>query len=387
MTCSGMAITSWFNVSFCNNRLLYTISLTLLDWSSAASSATAVIHADVNYSGKPRRFPQLLARGPYNTWGFDSGLVSTMEQNSDGLWELEIMAIWPTYVQLNVWGFDDYYYGDVDGDGVLDRLPPNTNAPNYVNMSAPPTPHLSWSLVVDDATMQWTLVPRGQSWVGATMYALLLAIPIITGTLAVLIFMWSFYGIRHNQFGVKAKSSNSYFPILGALGSKSTSDLKEGGGASEKFFGGHKHNSEIIGWPEDKNKRRKVLIATLEYEIIDWKVKVKIGGLGVMSSLMGKAMTDVDLVWVVPKVKDVEYPAGDPAEPIEVIIFGEPYLIEVETHVLDNITYVILDSPVFRAQTKADPYPARMDDLSSAIFYSTWNQAIAATIRRNSTLR
>lgn len=101
-----------------------------------------------------------------------------------------------------------------------------------------------------------------------------------------------------------------------------------------------------------------------------------------MSSLMGKAMTDVDLIWVVPKVKDLEYPPGDPAEPIEVIIFGEPYLIEVETHVLDNITYVILDSPVFRAQTKADPYPARMDDLSSAIFYSTWNQAIAATIKR-----
>jgi alpha-1,3-glucan synthase len=97
-------------------------------------------------------------------------------------------------------------------------------------------------------------------------------------------------------------------------------------------------------------------------------------------------MTDVDLIWVVPKVKDVEYPVGDPAEPFEVIIFGEPYLIEVETHVLDNVTYVILDNPVFRAQTKADPYPSRMDELSFAIFYSTWNQVIAATIRRNPTI-
>jgi alpha-1,3-glucan synthase len=132
-----------------------------------------------------------------------------------------------------------------------------------------------------------------------------------------------------------------------------------------------------------QEQEKEGLIATLEYEIIDWKLKVKIGGLGVMSSLMGKSMTDVDLIWVVPKVKDVEYPPGEPIEPIEVIIFGEPYLIEVEKHILDNITYVILDSPVFRAQTKADPYPARMDDLSSAIFYSTWNQAIAATIKRN----
>ncbi|KAJ7111552.1 modular protein with glycoside hydrolase family 13 and glycosyltransferase family 5 domains [Mycena crocata] len=353
-------------------------------WSEAAMSTTAVVHADYGYSGAKRRVPQFLARGPFNSWGFDSGISSQMKQNDQGLWELEIMASWPTYVQLNVWGFDDFYYGDTDNDGILDRLPPNTAAPNYLNMSAPPSPHLAWALMVDDSTMTWTLVPRGESAVGAIMYSLLLAIPLITGTIAVLVFMWSFYGIKHNQFGVKAKSHTNYFPILG-LGNKSTGDLKDGAPMSEKLFG-HKHSTEIIGWPEDKNKRRKVLIATLEYEIIDWKVKVKIGGLGVMSSLMGKAMTDVDLVWVVPKVKDVEYPAGDPAEPIEVIIFGEPYLIEVETHVLDNITYVILDSPVFRAQTKADPYPARMDDLSSAIFYSTWNQAIAATIRRSPTV-
>ncbi|KAF7323001.1 Modular protein with glycoside hydrolase family 13 and glycosyltransferase family 5 domains [Mycena chlorophos] len=354
-------------------------------WSQAAMSTAAVIHADYNYSGAKRRVPQFLARGPFNTWGFDSGVTSLMTQNSDGLWELEIMASWPTYVEVNVWGYDDYYYGDTDGDGIMDRLPPNSDAPNYLNMSAPPSPHLAWALLINDYDMSWTLEPRGEAVVGVIMYSLLLAIPLLTGSLAALVFMWSFYGIKHNQYGVKTKSHKNYFPILG-LGSKSNESKEDHHHVSEKIFGGHKHNAEIIGWPEDKNKRRKVLIATLEYEIIDWKLKVKIGGLGVMSSLMGKAMTDVDLVWVVPKVKDVEYPAGEPAEPIEVIIFGEPYLIEVETHVLDNITYVILDSPVFRAQTKADPYPARMDDLSSAIFYSTWNQAIAATIRRSPTI-
>ncbi|KAF8163338.1 modular protein with glycoside hydrolase family 13 and glycosyltransferase family 5 domains [Crassisporium funariophilum] len=355
--------------------------ITVQYWSQATLSTAAVVHADYGKSAA-RRVPQFLARGPFNMWGFDQGIPHLMEQNSDGKWELEIMAAWPTYIQLNVWGFDDFFYGDSDGDGVLDRLPPNSVAPNYLNISAPPSPHLAWSLLVDDATMTWTLQPRGHAVIGAIMYALLLAIPLITGTLAVLVFMWTFYGIKHNQYGVKTKSHTNYFPIFG---NKSTADLKDSTPIAEKIFG-HKHNAEVIGWPEDKNKRRKVLIATLEYEIIDWKLKVKIGGLGVMSSLMGKAMTDVDLVWVIPKVKDIEYPAGDPAEPIEVIIFGEPYLIEVETHVLDNITYVILDSPVFRAQTKSDPYPARMDDLSSAIFYSTWNQAIAATIRRNPTI-
>ncbi|KAF8550287.1 glycoside hydrolase family 13/glycosyltransferase family 5 protein [Imleria badia] len=348
-------------------------------WSQTAASATAVVHADVNFNTQ-RRVPQLLARGPFNQWGYDQGISAVMNQISDSTWELEIMASWPTYVQINVFGYDDYYYGDVDGDGVMDRLPPNTVAPNYLNMSAPPYPALAWSLVIDDQSLQWSLQPRGEASVAAIMYGLLLSIPLVTGTLAVLIFMWTFYGIRHNRYGVRSKGPSKYIPILGNLGTKSTTDLKDQA-ISEKIFRS-KHPLEVIGWPEDKEKRRKVLISTLEYEIFDWKLKVKIGGLGVMSSLMGKAMTDVDIIWIIPKVKDLDYPAGDLAEPIEVIIFGEPYLIEVETHTLDNITYVLLDSPVFRAQTKSDPYPARMDDLSSAIFYSTWNQAIAATIRR-----
>ncbi|KAF4623027.1 hypothetical protein D9613_002379 [Agrocybe pediades] len=351
-------------------------------WSQATLSAAHMVHADLNYKGPPRRTPRFMGRGPFNNWGFDQGVQNAMQLNKDGKWELQIMASWPTYVQLNVWGFDDYFYGDSDGDGVLDRLPPNSVAPNYIRISAPPAPHLSWSLFVDDATLAWSLVPRGQASVGIVMYALLLSIPLISGILAVLIFIWTFYRVRHNQYGVEVKNHTNYFSIFG----KSTIDsLEDSTPMSEKLFG-HRPGQDIIGWPEDKTKRRKVLIATLEYEIFDWKLKVKIGGLGVMSSLMGKAMMDVDLIWVVPKVKDLEYPVGKPAEPIEVIIFGEPYLIGVETHVFDNITYVILDSPVFRAQTKSDPYPARMDNLTSAIFYSTWNQAIAATIRRHPTI-
>jgi alpha-1,3-glucan synthase len=354
-----------------------------IDWSSHITSSAQVVHADRS-SQWQRRVPQFLARGPFNTWGFDNGISSQMQLTADGRWELEIMSAWPTFVQLNVFGFDNYFYGDTDGDGVMDRLPPNSAAPNYLNLSAPPHPHLAWALVVDDSTLTWSLEPRGLSVVGAVMYALLLAIPLFTGTLAVLVFRWSFYGIRYNQWGIKPKEKSNYFPIIGGLskGGEKVSTLNN----ETLFTGGHKYTGEVIGWPELKDKRRQVIIATLEYEIIDWKLKVKIGGLGVMSSLMGKAMTDVDMIWVVPKVKDIEYPPGDPADPIEVVIFGEPYLIEVETHVLDNITYILLDSPVFRAQTKADPYPARMDDLSSAIFYSTWNQAIAATVRRYPTI-
>lgn len=353
-----------------------------IDWSALTMSSTQVVHADHDFKFQ-RRVPQFLVRGPFNEWGFDQGIPFQMELIGDGQWQLEIMSVWPTYTQLNVFGFDDYFYGDTDGDGVLDRLPPNSLAPNYVNMSAPPHPHLAWALIVDDSTMKWTLQPRGFSLVGAIMYALLLVIPLFTGILAVLIFRWNFYGIRYNKWGIKPKEPHSYFSLM----SNSKGSERHFSAVLNEKMSSLLHSrlkTEPIGWPEVSGKRRKVLIATLEYEIFDWKLKVKIGGLGVMSSLMGKAMTDVDLIWVVPKVKDIQYPTGEFAEPIEVIIFGERYLIEVETHTLDNITFVLLDSPVFRSQTKSDPYPPRMDDLSSAIFYSTWNQAIATTIRRNS---
>jgi alpha-1,3-glucan synthase len=304
--------------------------------------------------------------------GLDSDVPSTFTQTSDGKWELNIMAGWPSPIQLNVYDFDDYFYGDADGDGVLDRLPPNSVAVNFLNVPAPPQPHRSWTLIVDDSTMSWSLRPRGYQLTSVIIYGLLLSIPFLTALIATFIFMTTHYGIKFNKFGVITQ------------GYKSVSKNDDGEKTIGEKLGLSSHKkTETVGWLESKTRRRKVLIATLEYEIIDWKLKVKIGGLGVMSSLMGKSMTDVDLTWVVPKVKDLIYPPGEPLDPMEVIIFGEPYLVEVEKHVFGNISYVILDSPVFRAQTKSDPYPARMDDLESAIFYSTWNQAIAATVKRN----
>src|ERR1700733_2179436 len=100
------------------------------------------------------------------------------------------------------------------------------------------------------------------------MYALLLSLPIITGVLAVAIFRWSFYGIFHNEYGVQPKESHAhYFPIIGGGKDKDGPTPISGG-----FFSHDKKNAEIIGWPEEAHKRRKVLIATLEYEIIDWKL-------------------------------------------------------------------------------------------------------------------
>lgn len=103
----------------------------------------------------------------------------------------------------------------------------------------------------------------------------------------------------------------------------------------------------------------------MEYDIEDWQIKIKIGGLGVMAQLMGKSLTHQDLIWVVPCVGGIDYPVDTLGEPMVVTILGEPYEIQVQYHVLNNITYVLLDAPIFRQQTKTDPYPPRMDDLGT----------------------
>lgn len=87
---------------------------------------------------------------------------------------------------------------------------------------------------------------------------------------------------------------------------------------------------------------------------------------------MGTALKHQDLIWVVPCVGGIEYPIDERAEPMFVRIMGQHYEIQVQYHKLENITFVLLDAPVFRKQTKAEPYPPRMDDMESAIYYSAW---------------
>ena len=59
--------------------------------------------------------------------------------------------------------------------------------------------------MVDDTDLTWTLQLRGQSAIGATMYADSLAIPIITGTLVVVVFIWSLYDIQQSFLEQRAR--------------------------------------------------------------------------------------------------------------------------------------------------------------------------------------
>ncbi|KAH8653740.1 alpha-1,3-glucan synthase [Xylariales sp. PMI_506] len=338
-------------------------------WSSLAASSSHIQHADLDPNQVVRRWPHAFVLGAWNTWGFDDGLANSMSLASDGTWVFDLAAEWPTKTTINVWGMDPdgqpdktMQYGDIDGDYVLDWLHPDTLSQNVVNMtSGPGMPYMAWRIVVNDGNWGYSFEPIGSGYYQLALSILLGLVPPITGCLALWIFRQSYYQVKFNQIGIA--------PKLGPLGLLPFASALS------------KRSSKLKSAPISEN-HRTVLIATMEYEIEDWNIKIKIGGLGVMASLMGKALGHQNLIWVVPCVGGIDYPTDTIAEPMAITINDQQYKIDVQYHTSRNITYVLLDAPIFRLQSKAEPYPARMDDLGSAIYYSAWNACIAETIKR-----
>lgn len=349
-------------------------------WSRLIGSSSFKQEGDSDPNQEERRFPHMFAHGLFNKFGFDGGVKNEMALGHDGKWELHFMDEWPTYFQLNVWGMNpdgkpdaSFVYGDVDADFVLDRMPPTSLALNFLNVTAPPKlPALSYRVLMDDGTLSFSLEPQGNIWIQIIMFILLAVLPVASGLFAVWIFMGSFYKVKINKVGFKKRGRSPFRNAAHRLSNVSFEALR------------HKEDRDdsIEMGAVVASKRRKVIIATMEYNIDDWNIKIKIGGLGVMAQLMGKALEHQDLIWVVPCVGGIDYPVDQRAEPMYAPIMGKEFEIEVQYHQVNNITYVLLDAPIFRQQSKADPYPPRMDDIDSAIYYSAWNYCIAEAIRR-----
>lgn len=367
-------------------------------WSRMAGSSDHVQHSDLRTGDHPpRRWPHAWVVGAWNKWGSDAGLKNKMSQNSAGNWTFDLFDEWPSMIMINIWGINpdsnldkSAAYGDVDQDGVLDWLPPDSLAQNTVNISsAPPRGYLGYRLLVNDGTYRYTLMPHGSSAIQAIVIVLLCILPLLTAILGVRAFMASFYKVKFNRIGAETEEKGRFnmstlTAFLPPFLSRKTEKMDEKPRTVSPIANRDVAIASAFAADAGSPARRKVVMATMEYEIEDWAIKIKIGGLGVMSSLMAKQATHQDLIWVVPCIGDVEYPfeEGSNAQCIEVTLLGQVYEVAVYYHVLNNITYVLLDAPVFRKRTKADPYPARMDDLESGVYYSTWNQCIAETIRR-----
>ncbi|KAF2765531.1 hypothetical protein EJ03DRAFT_330849 [Teratosphaeria nubilosa] len=369
-------------------------------WSSMTGSSDHVIEGDLHGSSHTqRRFPHLFIHGSFNQYGYDSGLPNEMSQLDNGTWEFDFMDEWPSQFQVNVWGMADdgspdisYAYGDVDNDTVLDRIAPTSLQMAVVNITnlGPPSPALSWKILFNDGDFRYYLVPNGNRYLQLALWILLLIVPVLSAVTGVLLYVRAFYGVKFNQIGLAEKKETLPVAAVKKIFHRNKLDEKDGDLSPSRALSptmtGHSPQGSII---QDvgvgatvEGKRRTVLIGTMEYDISDWKIKIKIGGLGVMAQLMGQNLQHQDLIWVVPCAGGIDYPVDTPGLSIDVTILGRTYEVQVQYHKLNNITYMLLDAPVFRRQTSKEPYPARMDDLDSAIYYSAWNQCIAEAMRR-----
>lgn len=357
-------------------------------YSKPLGSSAFIQRGDTNDVSFERGFPHINIHGPYNKWGYDAGLPGSMDLVHHHTWTLHYMHEWPAEIQLNIWGINPdnqpdvgFIYGDIDRDGIIDRLPPSSLARNVINITEPPPmPALSYKLVFNDATWRFEYIPSGNVGMQIFIFVLLAVLPVLLAILAGWVYVRSFYQVKVNKSGFSKKG---WIPL--GLGNLSKLDLKPlGKGVEMNTIAPPSQSNALAPVGGATGPRRTVLIATLEYNIDDLGIKIKIGGLGVMAQLMGSALTHHDLIWVVPMVGDVDYPTDRmrPAEPMFVKVMGQPYEVQVYYYVSKNITYVLLDAPIFRKQTKANPYIARMDDIESAVLYAAWNNCIAEAIRR-----
>ncbi|EPX72019.1 alpha-1,3-glucan synthase [Schizosaccharomyces octosporus yFS286] len=233
--------------------------------------------------------------------------------------------------------------------------------------------HVGWSIMFDNLGRYFTLELRGLRELTFSFFILFALLPIATGALTVYIFKRRYYAVTFNEKGrskesIRQLQENSVVDFDDSSKSSATLALPD--------------NDEPLVVRDPPHERLSILFATLEYNIPDWNIKIKIGGLGVMAQLMSNNLKRYDLIWVVPCVGDIVYPVAETAPSIIVKTVNQQYEVKVYYHYLENIKYVILDCPILRKQTSRDPYPLRMDDFSSAIFYSIWNQSIAAVMMR-----
>ena len=269
-------------------------------WSQLSGSSDHIQEGDLDAAGQvPRRFPHLFLDGPFNLYGFDAGPSNAFNLQSSGQWIFYFLTEWPTIAQINVWGLDPdkqpdqtYVLGDIDGDSVLDRLPPSQLAPAVINITEPPPKaNVAWTIKVDDSTLRYLLEPAGSAKWQLALYILLWTLPFLAALFGVWLFMRSFYVVKFEKFGLVQRAS-VFASVLKKIGPEkhpevhveaATSDpVESANGQVEVFRQSTTNLAKIAGTGSTSSPgelvkpRRMVLIATMEYDIEDWEIKVKV---------------------------------------------------------------------------------------------------------------
>lgn len=302
-----------------------------------------------------------------------------MKEVGDGLWQYDLMTELPSFFQVHIQSVNESSQSDLSfepgGLQILSALSNISTVPLsnsvFILESYPSAPHIGFRVLVNEATKQYTISAMGSRRYRITVYLLLGTLPILAGFASIRIYLYAFYVVKVNKFGKAQTESILPTTIWSKIHHRHW--LPQKASRRGKNLKSSMSTNRALTKPTDPqavSRRLTILIATMEYQIDDWDIKVDVGGLGVMAQLMSKNLGHQELVWVVPCVGDTAYPEDQREKPMTVTIFGTHYIVQVQYHQLRNITYVLLDARVFRARRKSEPYPCKMDDISSAIYYS-----------------
>eukprot|EP00434_Breviolum_minutum_P011453 symbB.v1.2.010099.t1/scaffold656.1/size175949/1 len=129
-----------------------------------------------------------------------------------------------------------------------------------------------------------------------------------------------------------------------------------------------------------------VICAAIEHTIPERGVKVSAGGLGKVLDQMLREHPQCTLSLVHPMFGDVDYGELEEFDEISCVVDGKEQTIQVytmqsEVNGIKRVWY-ILKHEVFTEKVKTAPYPPSMTKVRTLRYFSLWNQATAALIRK-----
>lgn len=321
--------------------------------------------------------------GTFDGFGRDPGVSNTMNRDDQGLWQYEMMAELSPFFHVRIQRVNKNNKSCLPRE--VGEEFHNLTAPGYLSPlplletvagldGYPSSPHLGYRITVNDTDQRYYLSPVG-SWENQiAIYILLGAVPILTGFASICIYQYAFYTVESNKLDRPRKKSILPTTIppkvrldywlreiySEALNKEIFKSLRSLGESSTE-------QSYSVSSP-----RRTILIATRGYEINDWDIRIDNGSPGTTPHLMSKNLAHLDLVWVVPCRGGIVNPEDQRTNPITVTVFGSGSIVQVQYHRLRNTTFLLLDTPTFRAQAEEEPYPRRMEDIDTAFYCFSW---------------
>lgn len=131
---------------------------------------------------------------------------------------------------------------------------------------------------------------------------------------------------------------------------------------------------------------KHVICAAIEHTIPERGVKVSAGGLGKVLDQMLREHPKCTLSLVHPMFGDVDYGELEEFDEIRCVVDGKEQTIQVYTMQSElngiNRVWYILKHEVFTEKVKTAPYPPSMTKVRTLRYFSLWNQATAALIRK-----